>query len=152
MEKTLFGIKFASHLKYPLMTLFLFSRPRSRPPLGLSTLEKSAVLKKEAQKGKSSWLENIQEFGKWQKNRPPPQKKILYKSWSDVSVTSSPLKGQTATGAPLTGKMRGATSELVLSGVTRPWKNYTFHRRKAKIPILGLSNKSLGWCLHVLHR
>lgn len=39
------------------------------------------------------------------------------------------------------GKVKGAVSDLVLSGVTRSWKTYVFHGRKAVILILRLSNK-----------
>lgn len=78
------------------------------------------------------------------KKNSPKKKKFPYKSWSDVSVASSPLKGHAATEGPVTGKVRGAMSGLVLFGVTRSWKTYGFRRRKAKIPILGLSNKVWG--------
>lgn len=104
---------------------------------GIVHLE-NLLLKKEAQKGKSSRLENVQDFGK-QKKYPP--KKIPCKSWRDVSVTSSALEGHTGTEAPVTGKVKGAVSELALSGVTRSWKTFAFHRREAVTPLLGLSNK-----------
>jgi len=61
MEKTLFGIKFMSHLKY-LYDSFL------PPPIKLATFGivhlENVMLKKEAQKGKSSLLENIPNIGK----------------------------------------------------------------------------------------
>lgn len=115
------------------MTLFFF--PPVRPAtFGIVHLE-NLLLKKEAQEGKSSRLENIQDFGKRKKIAPP--KKIHQESWRGVSVVSSPLEGHTATGAPMTGKIRGAMGGLVLSGEIRSWKTYAFHRRKAIKPILG---------------
>lgn len=61
MEKTLFGIKLLSHLKY-LYDSLLFP-PRSAGHLWDHPLGKYNI-KKKARKGKSSLLENIQNTGK----------------------------------------------------------------------------------------
>lgn len=135
MEKTLFGIKFTSHLKY-LYDSFLFPAREAGHlwdcPLGKSTVKKRSTEGKIIMAGKCSRL--------WGSKKNSP-KKICCKSWSDISVTSSALKGHAATEAPMTGKVKGAMSELVFSGVTRSWKTYAFHRRKAITPILGVSNE-----------
>lgn len=62
MEKTLFGIKFTLDLKY-LYDSFLPPPPGKPATFGIVHLE-NIMLKKEAQKGKSSLLENIQNTGK----------------------------------------------------------------------------------------
>lgn len=111
MEKTLFGIKFTSHLKY-LCDSFLFPAREAGHlwdcPLGKSTVKKRRAEGKIIMAGKYSRL--------WEAKKKIAQKK----SWSDVSVTSSALKGHTATEAPMTGKVKGTMSDQVLENLCTP--------------------------------